>query len=239
MKPVFLLSTLLFFFFPTIVRADDDTRTVEAEFDRCESTMERVNRDMLRFEEAVGRLKRALDGSKAAVDQETMQSFLKLENRVDYLRGRIDRSAGQRDKIQGDLKSSGATCPSCVTSSVNLYCRNGEMLTREIEKCLAEASALENQIYSRSKTAEQKPGQAAADSSLDASHGAIAEEVKKHKPLLDSCRTKAGKTLWKQCEVNLRRADSLKAAGASDQREQALKLVKLLLDKAIAKCGGK
>ncbi|MBN1309517.1 MAG: hypothetical protein JXA18_16475 [Chitinispirillaceae bacterium] len=228
MNRICLLSMLPFFSFPAIIGADDDTRTVEAEFERCESTMERVKRDMLRFEEAVDRLKRAIEGSKSAKDQETMQSFLKLENRVDYLRGRIDRSAGQRDKVSSDLKSAGATCPSCVSSSVNLYCRNSETLTSEIEKCLADAAALEDRI-----------GGGKSDATIDIQRTAIAAAMAKRKSLLDTCSSEAGKTLWKQCDVNLRRADSLKAAGAVEESKQALKLVKLLLDKAISKCGGK
>ena len=239
MKPIFILSMFLFFSFPAIVHADDDTRTVEAEFNRCKSTMERLKREMLRFEEAVKRLKGALDGSTVAKNREIMQSFLKLENRVDYLRGRIDRSAGQRDKIRGDLKSAGATCPSCVTSSVRLYCRNSETLTREIEEWITNAAALEDRIGAGVKRSTGVSDRINSSSSPVALRTAIVESMAGRKSLLDSCGSDAGKMLWKQCEINLQRADSLQAIGALAESKQALKLVELLLVKAIKKCGNK
>ncbi len=237
---VCLLTVMLVVSVPPIALADSDTRTVQAEFDRCESAMERVKRDMLRFEATVDRLKRTFDGLTAAKDQEAVQALLKLENRVDYLRGRIDRSAGQRDKIRSDLKAvSGATCPSCITSSVNLYCRNGETLTREIEEYLADASALEDRVGNRHQQTARPPGKGKSAASIDSTRRVIAAAMAQQKPLLDSCGSDAGKTLWEQCNVNFRRADSLLATGPLAESEQAFRLVDLLLDRAAKKCSGK
>jgi hypothetical protein len=227
--------------FAALATADVDTRTVQSEFDRCESVMERVKREMLRFEDAVGRLKRALDGRRNAVDREVMQSYVKLENRVDYLRGRIDRSAGQRDKINGDLKNvSGPTCPSCVVSSVNLFCRNGETLTREIEECLADAAALQDRLGATGTMPEGwSSGGDTAQASFIAERASIETAIAAYTPRFDTCTSEAAGTLRKQFEANLRRADSLQAAGGVTESLQALKLAGLLLKQASAKCGAK
>lgn len=230
--PLFLLSCL-----SLCAGAGSKMRSVESTFERCESVMERVKRDMLRFEEEVERLRRSFDAQRASADDKTAQSILKLENRVDYLRGRIDRTASQRDKVRSDLKNiSGPICPTCVSTAVDLYCRNSESLTREIETARADASALHDKIgHIGSPATSAQPRSRTANP--DSLHTALIEVQKNAKPRMDSCKNGTAVTLWSQFHINMKRADSLKTAGKDDEYVQTLQLAQLLLQKALNKCG--
>ena len=215
-----------------------DIRSVETQFDRCESTMERINREILRFEEAVERLKRLVERNRERYgDYE--KNIVKLENRVDYFRSRFDRSTGQRDKIRTDLNNvSGTTCPSCITSSVDLYCRNSETLTSELEDYFTRVSALEDRITSSTETVPDKEATAKKTVSYVSRRKQTGASIDLHKSLFDACDSGAGKLLLQQCTINLQRADSLDSAGAAEQSLTTLDLVELLLKKAVAACGG-
>jgi|GEM_PF-3476145 len=237
MKLQCIASLLLLSCISLCAGAGSQMRTVESTFERCESVMERVKRDMLRFEEEVERLRRSFDAQAASADDKTAQAILKLENRVDYLRGRIDRTASQRDKVRNDLKNiSGPICPTCVSTAVDLYCRNSESLTREIETARTDASALHDKIghVSPSATSEEGRRQSANTDSL---HTALRKAGKNANPRMDSCKDGSAVTLWNQFRINLNRADSLKTAGTvGEEYTQTLHLAQLLLQKALSKC---
>lgn len=220
--------------------AQSDLRSVKSDFERCASTMNRTKRETIRFEEVVDRLQRLLDGQQLNLSQKTGATIFKFENRVDYFRSRIDRSAGQRDKIMNDLNTvSGATCPSCLFSSVDLYCRNSENLATEIDDYLSRASALEDEIRSLSGKFDKSPSSHDINISFSRRRIAIDSTIALHKIPLDSCQSDAGMLLWKQCTLNIPKVDSLHKAGLEQQSVKTLGLVELLLKKAIEKCPGK
>jgi hypothetical protein len=219
--------------------ADSDTRSVQSEFDRCAAVMERVEREMRRYEESVKRLMRTAEETPRSVPREVTQDLGNLEGRIEYFRRRIDRAAAQADRIRGDLKGvKGPTCPSCVSSSVNLYCRNGERLLAEIGDYASRASALQGRLRSMPGGTAADTASSAGDTSFAARRGLIEEAIAAKGPLLDSCAVDAGRTLWAQCRTSLRAADSLHAAGSVEQSRRMLGLAGMLLEKALDKCGG-
>lgn len=213
--------------------ADSDTRTVQAQFDRCASAMERVERSLRRYEDEIRSLKYT-GNNLAAEKRETFQKDVAaLENRLEYLRNRYERATGQADRIRDDLKNvSGPTCPSCVESSVKLYCRNAEGLQTDIDEYLAKAGDLR----SRADMQKEAPGQSNAFTgryaALDSAYQALADEN-------TACSDKAAAALLQQAGVNLARADSLHAAGDETQAVKSLDIAGTLLEKAGKRCAEK
>ena len=231
---------LVIFCFWGMLSADSNIRSVQADFDRCETDMERVKRELLRFEQAVKRCRRLLSQNNG-LQQRFTDDVAKYENRVDYFRGRIDRSFGQRDKIRTDLRNiKGTTCPSCITSSVELYCRNSENLTNDINDYISQITALEDNIISAGGKDSSTPSSSDTPPvSFSRRRAAIDTTLSRSKEQLDKCSSGTGTILLRQCTINLQRADSLNAAGAVEQSFTALNLADHLLIKALSACKGK
>lgn len=214
-----IFSLLLFIF--TLAAADSDTRAVQAEFDRCRSVMERLERSLRRYEDAVGRIIKTVKRSDFSGENELRQEASSLENRLEYFRNRIERARGQADKINGDLKP---TCTSCVTSSVNMYCRIGETLRNSLDEYLFKAEDLLNRLNERS------PGTGSGDFTAD--HDNIVQLRRS----LDSCTAPSAVPLLKQVTVNLQRADSLFTEGNKNDARKALAIARTLAEKAAQRC---
>jgi hypothetical protein len=218
--------------------AGTDTRTVQSDFDRCTGEMGRVERSLQRFQDAIGRLKRATDGAAVEKQEGMVNAVTSLESKSEYFRGRYDRAAAQADKIRDDLKNvNGPVCPSCVSSSVNLYCRNSETLLANLDEYIAKASEIESRMRNLTHTSGlgslAKSGDAALRRlSIDSIMGL-------RKSMLDTCSAPQVKTLWSQCIINLHKADSLHNAGAYGAEGKALDIAELLLTKALHACENK
>lgn len=214
----------------------EDMQSVQADFDRCAGVMERIERLLREYEETVQRLQR-FHGHMPSVDTSTAEDGVNaLVRRIDYFRNRVERAAGLADKTRDDLKNvSGPTCPSCVISAVNLYCRHTEILRDDIDEYREKAFVLESRLSSRQKGPGDTGG-ASADyeretSSLDSSM-ARAENV------LASCDKRAAAAFFRQALVNRKRADSLYAAGMTDRAHNTISLSRVLLHKAFSACEG-
>ncbi len=210
-----------------------DTRTVQADFDRCAQVIERVERSIRRYEDELAALRR--NASRIASDQrETVtQDLQTLENRLEYFRNRLERSRGQADKIRDDLKNvSGPACPSCVESSVNLYCRSGETLRTDVDEYLGKAADLRGRIgmSAGSSANDGATGFEARRAAADSLYRSVNEDSK-------TCADKAAATLLKQARINLTRSDSLHAAGDTEGADKTLGIARSLLDKAAQRCG--
>jgi len=226
-------------FFTAAIRlsyADTDARAVQAEFDRCVAQMERADRALRRLESNVDRLKRSIPAVVAKNREEFGREVGALENRLDYFRNRFDRSGGQAEKIRGDLKNiSGPTCPSCVESGVNMYCRSAEMLLDEIQRSQDKADELGGRAGAAVPVVSDTdlPGshalRRAAFDSLDAGS----------KTAIDGCSDKAADALRRQARASAARADSLFRIGENQPASQALGIAETLLKKAVGRCAGK
>ncbi len=210
-----------------------DTRTVQADFDRCAQVIERVERSIRRYEDDLAALRRNLSRVSSDQRETVAREFQVLENRLEYFRNRLERSRGQADKIRDDLKNvSGPACPSCVESSVNLYCRSGETLRTDIDEYLGKAADLRGRIgMSAGSSANDyathfEERRAAADSL----YRSLNAESK-------TCADKAAATLLKQASINLARSDSLHAAGDTEGAGKTLGIARSLLDNAAQRCG--
>jgi seryl-tRNA synthetase len=211
--------------------AESDTRTVQAEFDRCTAVMERVERSLRRYEDAIGTIKRTPTSTSSGRSESLSQEIASLENRLEYFRNRFERARGQADKIRDDLKNiSGPTCPSCVESSVNLFCRSGENLQTDLDEYLGKVSDLR----ARMGLKDEKTITRAAKGFKD--HRVSADSL--YRALSDACSDKAATTLLEQARLNLNKADSLHKIGDSDATLTSLGIAQSLLDKAVKRCGG-
>lgn len=222
-----------------LVSFGSDVRTSQAEFERCESTMERVRRGFTRYEETIRRLKDRAEKQSSDVSVESSHKITKMENELEYIRGSIDRAAGQAVKIRSDIANlKGPTCPSCLTSSISMFCRNSERLLTEIEEHQYTAATIEERLRS-SEISKTVSGTAPVTTDTwKKQRASIDSLLSEHQKGLDSCTREAGISLWKQCTINLNAADSLNRTGATQRRDQAIRMVEILLPKAIKTCCG-
>lgn len=222
-----------------LVSFGSDVRTSQAEFERCESTMERVRRGFTRYEETIRRLKDRTEKQSSDMGVESFQKITKMENELEYIRGSIDRSAGQAVKIRSDIANlKGPTCPSCLTSSISMFCRNSERLLTEIEEHQYAAATLEERLRSSETSKAASVSAPLTTDTWKKQRAAIDSLLSQHQQRLDSCTREAGISLWKQCKINLGAADSLHRTGATQLRDQAIRMVEILLPKAIKTCCG-
>ncbi|MBN1127454.1 MAG: hypothetical protein JXA71_00605 [Chitinispirillaceae bacterium] len=223
--PLLILLTVLLPAFPS------DIRNIQADFDRCVSLMERVERSLRSFEDRVVRLKQQAGHMESDVAAREKSVIEALEGRVDYFRNRLDRANGLADKTRDDLRNvNGPVCPTCVVSSVNLYCRSAEMLQTDTDEYALKASDIETRLSGAA-------GGGDTQTSFERDRRSIDSLVIRHRARLDSCADRAGKTLWQQALLNLRRADSLAAAGEAARAVRSLRLSRDLMGKAKKKCG--
>ncbi len=219
---------------------DTDVRALHADFDRCRGVMDRVNRSIQRYKEAIGRLKRSLDGiPKEKRDRAARESAF-LESRYDNFQSRFDRAKEQADKIREDLKhikGPRCVCSPSISSGINLYCRNAETMQNDIEEYLRKVSELSSRIGQSSLVSPANAPAAGSDGSLAYRRSTIDSLVSQQKTSLDSCAAPSGRKLWSQCRVNLHKADSLHAAGLAAEERQAIDVAELLLTKAMRVCG--
>ncbi len=223
---IFRKGTILLLFFAVTLAADSDTRTVQAEFDRCHSVMERLERSLRRFEDAMTRIKRTINRLPGGNEENDLQQeSATLENRLEYFRNRFERARGQADKISGDLKSvNSPTCPSCISSSVGMYCRNSETLQNSLDEYLVKTEDLLNRLNAES-TDNDASGFATQRSATDSLHRS-----------LSTCSVPSAVPLIRQVTVNLQRADSLQAVGKNDDARKALDIARTLAEKAAKRC---
>ncbi|MFP4164966.1 MAG: hypothetical protein ACLFQB_13970 [Chitinispirillaceae bacterium] len=222
---------LIFFLLLAGAGADSNTRTVKAEFSRCESTLKRVKREIGRYEEVVKELREVLREDRRSPDCNPLE-ISDLQSRLDYFQSRIERTEARAEKIREDIGGvKGPTCPSCVLSSVNLYCRHCEHLSTMVAEYHSKAASIRNRIRQSS---------AAGGSETDSSHTRTLESfenaVSSHQKLINKCESGAGRALFRQCRTNLRAADSLFTEGKAEDSREALDLSRMLLEKAVQKC---
>jgi chromosome segregation ATPase len=232
-------NTFVALMLTALVSLGSDIRTAQAEFERCESTMERVRRGFTRYEETIHRLKERTEKHSSGTGAESLQKITKLENELEYIRGSIDRAAGQAVKIRSDIANiKGPTCPSCLNSSINMFCRNSERLLTEIEEHQYDVSTFEEQLRSSDRSGTISKNIVLTNDIWKKRRNSIDSLLSRHQQGLDSCTGEAGISLWKQCKINLLAADSLHQAGAAQRRDQAIKMVYILLTKVIKTCCG-
>jgi septal ring factor EnvC (AmiA/AmiB activator) len=208
-----------------LAAADSDTRTVQAEFDRCSAVMERFERSLRRYEDAVGALKRSVAALRDEGGSFSREAAA-LENRLEYFRNRFERTRGQADKIRGDLKNvSGPACPSCIESSVNMYCRNAETMQNDIDEYLLKAADLQGRVETPAVAFGEKPSFGQRRSAVDSSYRSIA-----------GCDDRAVATLRDQAALNIARADSLHSLKDAAAALKALDIAASLIGKAAARC---
>lgn len=225
-----LILTVAFLLVTAQIHADPSTSTVQAEFSRCESSMKRVERDINRYEELVNELRNILRTERQDAECNPLE-ISSLHSRVQYFRSRLERTRSQAGRIRSDIKNvKGPTCPSCLSSSVELYCRHCDHLSEAVMEYYSKASDVRDRVrQSREETAEP-------DDSLLVLLNSLGERIASHQAIQDSCSSPAGKALWEQCSVNFNAADSLFSAGRIEKSEQALNLSRILFEKAMQKC---
>ncbi len=205
--------------------ADSDTKTVQSEFDRCSALMERFERSLRRYENVVDAIKQSAEIPRDK-DGAVLREAALLENRLEYFRNRFERARGQADKIRSDLKNvRGPTCPSCVESGVNMYCRNAETISNDIEEYLQKAADLQSRISAASVAGGKETSFMRRRSAADSSYRAVTV-----------CDDRGAETLRNQAALALARADSLYSIKDTVSALKALDIAVSLCEKASLRC---
>jgi hypothetical protein len=222
-----------------MIHAQSDTRSVTSQFERCSMVMDRVDRTIRRYEDIIEKQKQFIDNNNSIKSDNSSAEVLYMENKLEYFNNRAGRARNQSDKIREELRNvSGPSCPSCIESSVNLYCRNAEALLSEINEHIAKAgnkSIQGNDSYgsvSEDKHANGlRKGFALRRAALDSLKIAVTES-------LSSCADKSASVLHRQAMAAVVRADSLvlnvhDTAAANSN----INIAETLFRKAAQKCG--
>ncbi len=162
----------------------EDIETVRSRLEMCADRLDRTEYELERVERTLEDL-RDLDNGSVSGNQET-GTFENLSNRTGLLTRRVSRARTQHRRILDRIRDIKGSCPDCVRSDVDLFCRqaegvhseSGELLDRlrelmgtarskkAAEKTLAQANHLLTQAEALAATADQSPradsGRAAA-----------------------------------------------------------------------------
>jgi hypothetical protein len=222
-----------------MIHAQADTRAVNSRFERCGLIMERVDRAIRRYEDIIEKQKRIGSTAAGKNSGNTGYETVNLENKLEYFNNRADRARNQADRIRDELKNiSGPSCPSCIESSVNLYCRSAEDLLSQIE----EQISISAEMMVDAGTASRNTGQPEAGTTkkhdypsnrriVDSLIAAISVKI-------GSCPDKSAAVFFKQAITATTRADSLATmAGDTVSAQLNLNTAETLIRKAELKCG--
>ncbi len=109
---------------------NENTSRVKTDFVKCSGTIKRTERTIKRIETDITRVKSDITVLYLPDRDGIIREIESISNQVENHKERLERIVGMSDKINGDLQNlSGPVCPSCIVSSVNLYCRNAENLS--------------------------------------------------------------------------------------------------------------
>ncbi|MBD3418981.1 MAG: hypothetical protein GF398_02565 [Chitinivibrionales bacterium] len=122
---------------------------ISQKFRSCESKFKRCERHYAAFTSQLRRvttLQRSAGAASRSQQDELLQS---IDAKDTYFKNRIDRIARMSKKIGKDIRtgsSSGSSCPNCIVSSVNLYCRQCESLFGDLNEISAQLRRKENKL---------------------------------------------------------------------------------------------
>lgn len=211
------------------VNSESDINTVKAEYGRCVSVMERVERAIRRYEEVI----RILQGRSNNINGNInlTKEFTTLENRAEYFRNRYERAKSLSDKISSDLKEvKGPTCPSCIESSVNLYCRNSEILLNELEDYITKASDLNGKLI------ELEAQKKDAFTKSELSYESTKHKIDSMYNSLNICKDSVTEVLTLQIKRNISKADSIYKNKEVEPAIKLLKIAESLINKINKRC---
>lgn len=228
-KNISLFLLFVFVVLKTNVFAQSDARMVQSEFDRCMSVMERIERSLKRFENNLDLIKRSKSDKKENISRE-ISTF---ENRLEYFRNRFERVRGQADKLRDDIESSGPVCPSCVESSVNLFCRSNETLQNDIDNYMINLGEIQSKMGLNENNNNENVGKPISFKARRDKVETLCETLKSR---VEACNEKAIKTLYKQAIINLNRADSIYNSNETNSAMKALDISESLLNKIQTRC---
>ncbi|MCX7726203.1 MAG: hypothetical protein N2053_05080 [Chitinispirillaceae bacterium] len=216
--------------------AESDIHTVKAEYERCLSVMERVERTIRRYEELMKSLQNKLKNFKDE-NVSLSKEITSLENRLEYFRNRYERAKGQADKINSDIKEiKGPTCPSCIESAVNLYCRNTETLQNELEEYTEKALELDGKLSMSGTNNEENKPLSNRDDSKDKiyiSYRTLTDSLYK---ALNICEDSVAEIFSLQIAKNISKADSLYNIKETSSAFKHLNIAEALINKVKKRC---
>jgi hypothetical protein len=120
----------------------------------CAQRLQRCERLHSSFAAGVRRIstmQKEFGGAKKASDENFAQS---MSAKDEYLKNRIDRIKKMSEKIVSDIQTGSASsqgCPSCIVSSVDLFCRQVDALLSELNDVNAKIREYESNARKRRK----------------------------------------------------------------------------------------
>jgi vacuolar-type H+-ATPase subunit I/STV1 len=134
-----------------IIAPSISAQTVESvgsQKDRCLRKLEKVERNLDNTNAAVDRIKRLRQAAQDAEAQQADAFLEKAANKIEYTSNRVERCRNQLEKIESDLAnvSTGNQCPKCISSNVNLFCRQIESIYSENADLMSEIVGFERTL---------------------------------------------------------------------------------------------
>jgi hypothetical protein len=134
----------------------DDIQSIISRKDRCATLLERTEQNIRDFSDMIGRLDRLTPADKAAHFLDAAKSKEEyFYNRIDFLRSTLER-------IESELASTQGVCPPCLTSEVDQFCTQIDIVSEEVTDFLARGREAEGVARQAARaggdTAGVKPG---------------------------------------------------------------------------------
>jgi len=139
-----------FFALTAPISATENTDQAGSRKDRCVGQMDRIDQQIEKITIITDELSRLTPRNPHEADR--ISRFVQTSrNQLEFFRNRIDRAKNQDERISGQLQQNQSTlCPPCISSDVNLLCRQIESLTGDVSDYMVRA----NEFLSSVKSAD-------------------------------------------------------------------------------------
>jgi hypothetical protein len=130
------LTAFGFLIIPAFQIAEAATWTqIDQSLNRCSNSLDRARRMLSTYEAETERLRRV--GVKSERENHDYKNRLldAASTRAEYLRNRIERIENLYTRLERDIETKrreSGSCPSCISSSVDLFCRQSKTLLDEL-----------------------------------------------------------------------------------------------------------
>ncbi len=160
-------------FFPLVSPPAASWEQIAQKRDRCADQFERARQLMSTFEAAADRFRslRPPPDKQSAARAEQFGHSLQVKH--DYLRNRLDRIRNLSEKTRSDIETQrrqSSSCPDCIASSIDLFCRQVESLIEEIGEQIGAIRDFERAMGSAAAGDDAAQGKGASDTTGGIEH---------------------------------------------------------------------
>jgi hypothetical protein len=198
---------------------------VEQKFQRCQNRMERVRQQFESFRASAQRLG-SLRNTASISDTTRFDNFLTaLRAKEEYLTNRVERTRNMGDQLRRDIDTQSkksTSCPECIVSSIDLFCRHGESLEKELRKQIIKIRQFERSV-------QHDIGEESKDAAVES----LDEIMKNAGEAVEKTGNAAAKKVYDKAVAHFKTFQQLRAKGKKEAAGKEAEISRKLAEKAI------